>query len=679
MASHPYPPSDENAYRPFDAQCTDEELRSLVGDLNNPRQIEFAFRSLTACGSEAAPYLARVFQSSEPDQQRQALAALTAMGADAKAAIPALEAGLTDSNLRAQIPQALATIGGADVLSILLGTLRHRDPAVQLAAVIALGSLKAEASPAVPALRSVLRNPQLSSEAAQAIGQIGPRAQTAVPDLIDRLSGDANSRASAAEALGSIGPAARAAIPALVELLGERTAVRALAGIGAASVPELIEAAKSPDATVQRNAVEALGLIGPEAAAAVPLLGRLMSSSDLSLRAQVFRALTNIGRPAVPTLITALDAPSLRAMAAISLGNIGPEAEAAIPALLEIFEQPTFVESEPRRPVQPGSRPERPSRPQIRPELRLPSGPQIHAELERSQTLVNPGPSPGRSIRLSAALALGNIGANTEVVVPELIGLLNQDDLVVRSEAARALGNLGPVAAPAIPDLVKLMAAPGSFPKAIDTRNIAASALINLGSLAVPELITALADPEPMIHSRAAFALGQIGEPAIAPLSAPLNHRSETVRRRAAFALGQIGPPAVPALLETLTANGLAQRKAAAYGLGMAEVSSPEVIAALQSLVDDNSVDLDLRRIAASSLERLGVEQSSFFSAFNGPGPQTSACLPQSNDSAFPPRLDNYEFDIFTGDCLLTYEEKATTTPAGLGDILTRLCELFGC
>ncbi|MEM9906226.1 MAG: HEAT repeat domain-containing protein [Cyanobacteria bacterium P01_D01_bin.44] len=699
LASHQYPPSNARAYPPFDALCTDEEIRTLGRELNNPRQVDFVFDALTACGSEAVPLLVRLFQSSPPGHQSQALEALIEMGPEAKAAIPVLESELNaaDSSLRAQIPQALATIGGADTLSILLGALRHRDPMVKSAAVTALGSLEAEAYPAVPALRRALRAPQLAPKAAQALGQIGPGAQAAVPNLIARLSGAANIRFAAVEALGDIGPAARTATPALVDLLGDSTtgqaAGRALADIGAATVPDLLEALKSRNATVQHNAVKALGLLGPDAAEAAPLLARLMPSSDQALQADVFKALANMGKPAVPVLITALDDPSLRGIAAISLGNIGPDAEAAVPALLEIFERPTFAEPEPPPLVQPGSSPIIQTGLQIRPdfELELEPDPQLNLEpdlefdlepdfeLELDPILVNPSPSPGRGIRLSAALALGKIGANTDVVVPDLIRLLNHSDWVVRSEAAKALGNLGPVAAPAIPDLVKLMEIPGGFADAFDARNTAASALINLGSPAVSELITALADPNAEVHSRAAYALGEIGSPAIAALNQTLNHRNANVRHRAAFALGKIGQPAVPVLLDDLKSDRLAVRKAAAYSLGITEVPNPAVITALQPIVDDDNANLDLRRTAASSLELLGIEQSSFFSAFNLPGPQTAVCLPKSNDDVIPPTVDNYEFDAFTGDCLVTYEENITEIIAGLGDILTRLCDLFGC
>ncbi len=73
-------------------------------------------------------------------------------------------------------------------------------------------------------------------------------------------------------------------------------------------VPTLIEALKDPDSDVGYGAAQALGRIGPEAKAAVPAL---------------IKALVDDPRNTV------------RSHAAQALGQIGPEAKAAVPALIE--------------------------------------------------------------------------------------------------------------------------------------------------------------------------------------------------------------------------------------------------------------------------------------------------------------------------------------------------------
>jgi HEAT repeat protein len=91
------------------------------------------------------------------------------------------------------------------------------------------------------------RGPSDRWRAAVAIGEIGPEAREAIPDLIRALQDrDYLVRWAAAKALGRFGPEARAAVPPLQEL-----------------------AAKDPNPPVRREAAEALGKIDPEAARAL--------------------------------------------------------------------------------------------------------------------------------------------------------------------------------------------------------------------------------------------------------------------------------------------------------------------------------------------------------------------------------------------------------------------------
>jgi len=136
----------------------------------------------------------------------------------------------------------------------------------------------------VSLLRWTLGSPYWADrkQAAEALGQIGPKAQDALPDLTKALL-DPESRVciAAVEALGQIGPAERV-IPILIAVLGDDdpgiglAASEALARIGPEAIPALIEALKhdtlAQSAAIREGAAEALGLIGPEAREAVPAL-----------------------------------------------------------------------------------------------------------------------------------------------------------------------------------------------------------------------------------------------------------------------------------------------------------------------------------------------------------------------------------------------------------------------
>jgi cyclophilin family peptidyl-prolyl cis-trans isomerase/HEAT repeat protein len=100
--------------------------------------------------------------------------------------------------------------------------------------------------------------------------------------------------------------------------------------------------------------------------------------------------------------------------------------------------------------------------------------------------------------------------------VPDLIGLLADDEARVRRRAALAVGRVGLAAG--IEPLSRLLA--DGEP---EVRQMAAFALGLIGdAAAVPALVEALGDPVPIVQGRAAEALGQIGAADQAPVIAAM-------------------------------------------------------------------------------------------------------------------------------------------------------------
>lgn len=137
--------------------------------------------------------------------------------------------------------------------------------------------------------------------AAEALGEIGPKAFAAVPYLINALKdSDADVRCRTADALGEIGRAAAAGVAALIAGLKDQNwdvrvcAASALGKIGPLAVPALIAALKDQDAHVRAGAAWALGEIGPKAFAAVPLLIKLLKDPDEDVRGEAADALGKI-------------------------------------------------------------------------------------------------------------------------------------------------------------------------------------------------------------------------------------------------------------------------------------------------------------------------------------------------------------------------------------------------
>ncbi len=101
----------------------------------------------------------------------------------------------------------------------------------------------------------------------------------------------------------------------------------------APAVPRLTELLRQADPGTRYLAAKALGQLGDEAESALPALLEALRADDMFLRAGVTGALIEIGPPAVPGLTQALFDPqsAVKRAACKALGKIG--SERAVPAL----------------------------------------------------------------------------------------------------------------------------------------------------------------------------------------------------------------------------------------------------------------------------------------------------------------------------------------------------------
>src|SRR5262249_12893030 len=132
----------------------------------------------------------------------------------------------TDYDLAATAARVLGEIGADARAAVpaLTGALRSRVTGVAYSAAAALGAIGPDAKEAVPALLTLLTNvtPYIRSTAAEALWRID-RHPAAIPALVAQLQdAQCTDRGSAAIALGKIGPDARAAVPALLAALKDR-------------------------------------------------------------------------------------------------------------------------------------------------------------------------------------------------------------------------------------------------------------------------------------------------------------------------------------------------------------------------------------------------------------------------------------------------------------------------
>ena len=298
-------------------------------------------------GPEAAtgiPSLVQLSDYSAVDVRKASLRSLAVVGIRDAAAIACISRHLREDpeeELRIEAARALAAAAGddetlrIDARKILRERLAASSPNERVAVVEALVQIGEVPRAVLPALKLLL-NDENGTVVQQALGvyaQLGPRARTAVPTLVDAFESDAFISA------GFGGWMLHQSVP---YVLGK---------VGAAAVPPLIAALEHPNPQVRGHAAEALGLIGPDAAPAVPELMKCLDDLaefegisgcmgyKMTVRMEAIRALGRIGpaaRPAAARLLELLQDPDefsqylgIQMMVAQALAGVGETAAMA--------------------------------------------------------------------------------------------------------------------------------------------------------------------------------------------------------------------------------------------------------------------------------------------------------------------------------------------------------------
>ncbi|MBL8795873.1 MAG: HEAT repeat domain-containing protein, partial [Planctomycetia bacterium] len=118
-----------------------------------------------------------------------------------------------------------------------------------------------------------------------ALKHMGSAAQPALQPLLDALQtkGDEDLRRHCGDALANIG---EPAVPKLIETMGDKNfavqfpARTALKKIGKPAVPQLIQALQGDNRAIREGSMMVLGELGPDAKAAVPLLREITKEQD---------------------------------------------------------------------------------------------------------------------------------------------------------------------------------------------------------------------------------------------------------------------------------------------------------------------------------------------------------------------------------------------------------------
>jgi HEAT repeat protein len=185
-------------------------------------------------------------------------------------------------------------------------------------------------------------------KALRALGEMGTKAEAAVPALIAVIqSKDARylEHKGALAALGKIGKPAIAPLIGIMTDPKTKTVARAvvsdaLGQVGADAIPELVKLLKHENVDVRYWGAVAIGHVGPKGKKAVEALCAVLTSTDLDadhyIRFGVARALGRIGlnaKGAIPHLAKMVRDDEMSGFeACAALAKIGPD---AVPALIE--------------------------------------------------------------------------------------------------------------------------------------------------------------------------------------------------------------------------------------------------------------------------------------------------------------------------------------------------------
>lgn len=582
---------------------------------------------LARIGAPAAPRLAAALQ--DKAKRGQVEVALVRLG---PAAVPALREALTEEKGGEAAAHILGLIGprAADAVPDLIALLNQREAATALRgqAAFALGRIDETSAAVISTLTAALTDDkkEVRDQAVAALGWIGPAAREARTALAAVLKddeamiairacqalsfiGDAGSApallaafeskrpevaAEAGRALWRLGPKADPIVPALLSAaqgpLDKSASARSLlASFGPRVVPLLMKALSDSEPGRREAAADMLGRIGPPARPAVPALLAALKDKSSAVALMAAMALAEIdptrSGAAVKLLTDACDVPG----AVFALANIGPNARAAVPALIAALKPPKKNTNRAEL-IRTGAR-------LALARIGKPAVPALIEALKEKKEGVAP----------MAGDALGWILPPPEEAVPALRSALQND----RPHAAvyvHALGQLGPVARPAVPDLTALL-------KDAEDRPEAAAALVRIdphqAKKVVPILIDDLQAKDEKQQQAAALALANLGsaaKPAAGALAGLLHAQQPDEAAITILALREIGAGAIPSLVGLLKDPSAEFRQLALRILAQLGPSARQALPALIQTLSDQ--DNDVRVAAAHVLEQMGSQAS---------------------------------------------------------------------
>jgi HEAT repeat protein len=579
---------------------------NALGDQHDPRAIpalikalddqdpNVRYHTIESLGklraAEAVDALVRIAESGDFYLAFPSLDALTKIG-DARVA-PRLVPLLEDELLRAPAADALGQVGDEDAIAPLVDLLnRPGAPALVIAKALAdlydrYTKLYHE-SEHVPDLVRRSIAPTGAQNLLDALDETGDGALRPLALVLGWMEGEAIARA-------------------LTRLMGRATArkevIAALVRYGSKVTELLIEQLDSEDLEARQSAVLALGRIGDPSA--VPALVKTLNA-DGELIIPAAGALAKIGdrrafeallglighkdaavRQAAVAAINSLGHPDMPARACVLLGDADPRVRESAVKIAGYFGYRECAESLIGLCEDPDENVRRAAIEHI-----------PYLEDVRVAAIVAGAIKSGSPrVRASAAQALAQVDAAQAVA--HLLEAMGDEDAWVRYFAARSVGKHG------YTEALDALARLAQGDPASHVRIAAMDALGRIGGSRAVATLARLAELEDRELSSTALAgLGRIGHPdSLPPLVAALRSPDPMRRADALRALGERGGPGAVDAIQWVAAADAEPAVIRAAIDALAELATPEAIAALTAL----TADAARREASVTALSQLG-------------------------------------------------------------------------
>jgi HEAT repeat protein len=551
-----------------------------------------ATMALGKIGASAVGPLSKAYESKDPATRFYAIWGLAFIGAPAKSAAPIVLKAMNDPapDVRRKAAYTLVLIQADPdaTVAALVHALGDKDNDVRQTAIETLPKL---GSAAVPVLLKALRSEKdsLKPIAITLLGAIGAPAEEAIPDLKAILLEYKSAANAAADALAGIGAAS---VKALNEAANsDNPNVRALAinslhKIGAPAVPSFVDMLGAKHVDVQRRAASLLGTMQVFDKSVVIALGYATKDKDHQVRSNALHSIRAMGssaklaEPYVVALLTDLD-PQLRLNAFNTLQGLGVDARPGLKKALENPDEKVRITT---------------------------ASLMVTLNLETAlaePVLVNALAHKDESLKMQAAYTLSQRGLREGEVLPIFIKNLANDVASVRRQAAEAIARYGVKASKATPDLVN----------ALDDEDdsVCAQALATLRVIGAdpkmlfPAMVKVLRRKDTSLHAAASQTIYQVGPDAIGEIVALLKKEDAPgVRLACLQTLAMVGPAAkeaVGVMTAALEDPSPQVRMTAARALGNIGPDAKAAEKALENATKDS--DGNVQKIAQAALAQL--------------------------------------------------------------------------